>query len=76
MQQFDVVCYGGRVGTARTRCLWHATLVRDESCGRHGYAAPLIYAIGDLKAENRPEPLRPPPYLPLISHCDLLSLYF
>ena len=26
-----------------------------------GYAASLIYAIGDRKAEKRPEPLRPPP---------------
>ena len=38
-----------------------ATRARDESCGHHGYAASLIYAIGDRKAENRPEPLRPPP---------------
>ena len=38
-----------------------ATRAQDESCGRHGYAASLIYAIGDRKAEKRPEPLRPPP---------------
>ena len=37
------------------------TRARDESCGRHGYAASLIYTIGDRKAEKRPEPLRPPP---------------
>ena len=38
-----------------------ATRARDESWGRHGYAASLIYAIGDRKAEKCPEPLRPPP---------------
>ena len=76
MQLFDVVWDGGRDGTARTRCLWRATRAREESCGRHGYAAPLIYAIGDRKAENRPEPLRSRPCIQPATHIGIFSYAF
>ena len=60
-EQFDVVCGGGRAGTARASGLWLSALARGESGGRCGYDAPHRFAIGDRKAENRPEPLRSPP---------------